>query len=555
MKFHEDKRAAIYVRVSTTKSSQKDSPEHQIGVCKDKAKQLELDVKEERIYEDRDTGTTIIDRPAIQQLMKDASKRAFDIVIFASLSRFARDTGDALDLKRKLVDALGIRLISIDEGYDSGVDKDELKFTIISAVNQKLSEQISYSSKRGKRQSALKGNFTGRLAPFGYKKIMRNDRKTLEPDEETKHIVQKIFQLYIANKMGEKAIVEYLNEQQIPAPKGGKWGITSIQRILQNEAYVGRNTFGKHELIKVYTNFQDTTERRKKLVQKDSSEWQRAHQPQTHPAIIDEETFQKAQQLRLERGGGKRGGIRNRVNVFAGMITCHHCGSSMVSMKSKNGKISKDGHEYRYLVCSKRRRQGDAGCGNNFWLPYYPFRDDLLKELSYCLRTITSAGQLLERFKDMIQIQTTDIEMEIKKLERHMENNRKFLFELRKEKLSGKIKDNEQYEYEKIMFEQEIQSFENRLANLQRKLQKKEDSTLLYEDVKDSLEELLDLDCENFDELHFTLKKLIASIRVDKNGKIDVVTTFDIHLQEDGTFQKAREGNQFAHPNAPMIPG
>ncbi|MFD2880423.1 recombinase family protein [Paenibacillus rhizoplanae] len=83
------------------------------------------------------------------------------------LSHFSRDTLDSLNLK---VDALGIRLISIEEDFDSLKDNDELKFQIISAVNQKLSEQFSLSSKRGIRQSALKGNFTGSVAPFGYRK-------------------------------------------------------------------------------------------------------------------------------------------------------------------------------------------------------------------------------------------------------------------------------------------------------------------------------------------------------------------------------------------------
>ncbi|MED1874851.1 recombinase family protein [Brevibacillus borstelensis] len=542
----EKNRTAIYVRVSTTKLSQKDSPEHQVGVCRERAKQENLVVQEHLIYEDRDTGTTITDRPAIQRLIKDAQNGAFDIVIFASLSRFARDTGDALNLKRKLVDALGIRLISIDEGYDSKKDLDELKFTIISAVNQKLSEQISYSSRRGKRQSALKGNFTGSIPPYGYKKQLVNDRKMLIPDEETKHIVQKIFQLYTANKMGEKAIVDYLNNQGIPSPKKGKWGITSIQRILQNEAYIGRNTFGKYESVKVFTNVNDTTERRKKQVQKDPSEWQRAHEPQTHQAIIDEETFLKAQEIRLERGGGQRGGIRNRINVFAGIIKCKHCGSSMVSMKCKNGKNSADGREYRYLICSRRRRQGDAGCLNDFWLPYYSFRDDLLKELSNRLRSITSAEQLLERFKNTIQVNTNDIDLEIKRLQKNIEENRKCILELRKEKMKGAFNDEEQYEFEKRHYEQEIQVWENRMNSLKQELQKKADLTQLYEEVMDSLDELLDLDYDNFDELHLTLKKLIASIEVDRDGQINVMTTFGIQLDElsaDGNMEPAIAGS------------
>ena len=544
--YTEKNRTAIYVRVSTTKLSQKDSPEHQVGVCRERAKQENLVVQEHLIYEDRDTGTTITDRPAIQRLIKDAQNGAFDIVIFASLSRFARDTGDALNLKRKLVDALGIRLISIDEGYDSKKDLDELKFTIISAVNQKLSEQISYSSRRGKRQSALKGNFTGSIPPYGYKKQLVNDRKMLIPDEETKHIVQKIFQLYTANKMGEKAIVDYLNNQGIPSPKKGKWGITSIQRILQNEAYIGRNTFGKYESVKVFTNVNDTTERRKKQVQKDPSEWQRAHEPQTHQAIIDEETFLKAQEIRLERGGGQRGGIRNRINVFAGIIKCKHCGSSMVSMKSKNGKNSADGREYRYLICSRRRRQGDAGCLNDFWLPYYSFRDDLLKELSNRLRSITSAEQLLERFKNTIQVNTNDIDLEIKRLQKNIEENRKCILELRKEKMKGAFNDEEQYEFEKRHYEQEIQVWENRMNSLKQELQKKADLSQLYEEVMDSLDELLDLDYDNFDELHLTLKKLIASIEVDRDGQINVMTTFGIQLDElsaDGNMEPVIVGS------------
>jgi site-specific DNA recombinase len=149
-------RTAIYVRVSTTKESQKDSPEHQEGICREKARQLSLEVPESNIYEDKDSGTNIINRPAIQQLIKDAQDRKFFIVIFASLSRFSRDTMDSLMLKRTLVDSLGVRLISLEEGYDSLIDGDELKFQIISAVNQKMSEQISLSSKRGIRQSALK---------------------------------------------------------------------------------------------------------------------------------------------------------------------------------------------------------------------------------------------------------------------------------------------------------------------------------------------------------------------------------------------------------------
>lgn len=163
-------------------------------------------------------------------------------------------------------------MISIEEGFDSLKDNDELKFQIISAVNQKLSEQISLSSKRGIRQSALKGNFTGSVAPFGYRKILNGDKKTLVPDENDSYIVELIYHLYVSRKMGEKAIVKYLNEEmEIPSPKGGVWGITTIQRILTNEVYTGQNVFGKYEVKKVYNDINNMSDRSRKQVQRDKT--------------------------------------------------------------------------------------------------------------------------------------------------------------------------------------------------------------------------------------------------------------------------------------------
>lgn len=526
---NDKKRTAIYVRVSTTKEEQKYSPEHQLGICMEKARVEDLNVpNNELVYEDRDTGTMITSRPAIQRLLEDAKANIFDVVIFASLSRFSRDLMDSLILKRNLVDSLGIRLISIDEGYDSLKDTDELKFQIISAVNQKLSEQISLASRRGIRQSALKGNFIGSRAPYGYKKVIIGERKTLVPDEETKKIVQLIYELYTSHQMGEKSIVEHLNSLAIKSPKGGKWGITSIQRILQNEAYIGKNVFSKYEIKKVYNN-QNVSNRKKVLVQRDKELWETSSF--THEAIIEESVFQLAQQLRLERGGGKRGGIRNKVNVFAGIIKCKCCNSSMVSMKCKNGKNLSDGREYRYLVCSKRRRQGEAGCSNNKWIPYYQFRDEILEGISEKLQTITSAEDLFEKYKDLIAVKNIDVEKDMTQLEKQINTNRELLFKTRKSYMLGEIPEN-QYSFEKNLYNEEISEMEQKVKRLNEELKKKRNITELYEITKDALEELLDLDFDNYEELHHIVKKLIKKITVGIDGNVEVETTFGLEVND-----------------------
>ncbi|WP_434749670.1 recombinase family protein [Paenibacillus amylolyticus] len=533
-------KAAIYVRVSTTKDSQKDSPEHQLAACKYYAEDMGWETSEDIIYEDRESGTNIIDRQAIQRVVRDAQRGTFQVIIFAALSRFARDIGDSINLKRKLVDALHIRLISIDDHYDSNSDG-EMLFSIISSINQSVSEQISRSSRRGKRESARKGNFVGSRAPFGYNRVVQNGMKVLVPDEEKLNTVRTIFQLYTANKMGEKAIVAYLNDKGIPSPKNGVWGITTIQRILQNEAYIGKNRFSKYETKTVYTNVNDMSERKKVQVQRPKSDWCYANDEQTHQGIIDEDTFQLAQALRLERGGGERGGIRQKINIFAGIIKCAHCGSSIVSMKSKSKKTDREGREYRYLICSRRRRQGDVGCNNDFWLPYYPFRDDLIHSLSHTLRNITSAEELLEKHKGLIQINHTDLENELKKLHKRIADNRKCLFELRREKLSGEFHDEQQYNMEKAIYEQEIVQLEKRLTEANEEKRKQTDLTELYEQVMDMLDELLDLDFDSFDEMQLILKKLLSEITVSRDGEVQVVTTFGLSLQELATTSKEHD--------------
>ncbi|MGR3765250.1 recombinase family protein [Rossellomorea sp. NS-SX7] len=516
---------ASYVRVSSTKVSQKESPEHQRMLCEEKAIKEGFEIT--YTYEDRSSGTSINGRKDIKKMLEDAKKGMFNTLLFASISRFSRDQLDAITLKRTLVDALGIRLISIEENYDSAVDKDELKFTLFAIMAQQQAEQISLSSRRGKRQSARKGNFTGSIAPFGYHKVVIEGKKTLIPNEYAE-IVKKIFHLYINENMGEQKIRLYLNKKGIPSPRNGLWGVTSVQRILQNEAYTGRNVYNKYEVKKVYDDLKNMSDRKKRQVQKEKEEWNR-NDEKNWEAIIDDDIYEEAQRLRLIRGGGKRGGPRQRVNVFGGFVFCGHCGSSMVSMKSKNGKNTKDGREYRHLVCSRRRRLGENGCDNKKYIPYYDFRDAVINEVSERLKKqIDIEKEINEHMSKQQPIKNSgSISKEKTKHEKNIDINRKLLFELRKQKmLDGNI-DKEQYQFEKEQYEKEIHTSQQRIKELETKIEKQENKEEFHKEIRLALEELSNLSFENFEELHITLKKLIEKLVVFSDKRIEIYTVLD----------------------------
>lgn len=517
-------KARAYVRVSTLKESQKYSPENQEGLIREVA--AREGIKIEYVYIDRDTGTSIIAREDVQKMVNDAKNGSFNTIYFAALSRFSRDTLDALSLKRILVNALGIRVVSIEDNYDSGKEDNEMVFGIISSVNQKQSETISISSKRGIRQSAKKGNFTGSIPPYGYRKINVDGRKTLEIIPEQAKVVQLIFDLYVKRGMGEKSIVNILNdpddERRVPSPKGGVWGITSIQRILQNETYTGYFTFCKHETQQVYEDLNDLQNRRKKLRMRDKSEWEKTDF-QTHEAIISQELFDEAQRIRELRGGGKRGGQKRLVNVFAKMIFCKDCGSAMVAMSSKRTNKKLDNKRYVYLMCSKRRRQGEAGCANRLWIPYFDFRDRLINELIDRLEKVITREELGVGVADNSEFGTTqDIEKAIKRNEKVIADNRRLLFEIRRQHMLGDIP-TDQYEFEKAQYEAEISESEKRLAELRKKADRRKDGERLRKDVRDSIGKLSSL--SNYDELDETrviLSKLIERIEVDSEGEASV---------------------------------
>lgn len=520
------KRNRGYVRVSTMHESQRDSPEHQEAFIREAAKREGIEI--DYFYEDRDTATNIVERDDVQRIIEDAKRGEIESIWFASLSRFSRDALDAITLKRVLVNALRVRVVSIEDGYDSSVKDDELLFGIKSVVNQNTSNDISISSRRGLRQSAREGNYIGSIPPLGYKKVVVDDpntksgkRRTLEIVEDKAKIVRLIFNLYTNAGMGEKAIVNYLNgdnpdKKKYPSYRGGNWGLSSVQRILQNEIYTGYNVYGRHTTEIAYDDLTNLMNRRRKLVQKPKSKWEKSEKP-THPAIISVEQFEQAQKIRLLRGGGKRGGRRKFVNVFAKFIFCAECGSAMVTMGSKG--------KYRYLMCSRRRRMGEAGCSNKKWIPYYKMRDEIVGEILRRIKRSLKEFESKGTKELVLGMPQGDLEKERRRLKKRIEENRKLLFEIRRHHMLGEI-DRDQYEFEKAQYEKEIAEAEDRISVIEEEEKRSLDVERLIKDAKKALNELTQLKSyeKDIEKTRLLLMQVVKRIEVDKDSQITIMT-------------------------------
>lgn len=519
-----------YVRVSTKYESQKDSPAHQESFIREVAGREGIVFGKDDFYEDRDSATTIVEREDVQRMIEDAKRGETRSIWFASLSRFSRDALDAITLKRILVNALKVRLVSIEDGYDSADKDDELVFGVRAVVNQNTSGDIGGASRRGIRISALEeGNFIGTFPPFGLNKIVVDEprnksgkRKSLERREDQAPIVELMYDLYIDHGYGDKAIVNYLNGENpnkimYPSYNGGLWTLSSVRSILTNPYYTGYNIYGRYASETSYDDLTNLMKRSKKLVLQPVENWEWSRQI-FFPVIIPLARWNIAQEIRLTRGGGKRGGRRKFLNVFAKFIFCKDCGTAMVY----TAPIVR-GKEYPYLICSRRRRVGEIGCKNNKWIPYLEVRDKLIDQVIKRMRD--TLDRIEKGTKSLgVTMAKNNFDKEKRKLEKRIGDNRKLLFEIRRQSMLGEV-DAAQYEFEKEQYEKEISESEERLKVIVADERKSLDVEKLVNDAKNSLRQLSDL--KSYDDVEKTralLMQTVKRIEVDHNGHIVMET-------------------------------
>jgi site-specific DNA recombinase len=374
-------KAAIYVRVSTDSDAQRDSPQHQIATCTEYAVEHGFTVAENCVYNDAGvSGTEMANRPEVQRLLTDARGGAFDAVLFTAISRFSRDLSDAFQMKKSLESIYGIRLISIEEGYDSAIAgrNNEMVFTVHAMLAAHKSKEMSVAIQRGLKQSARRGRHTGNTAPYGY---VKGPDKVLRVDVRTADVVRNIFQLYLAGH-GTAEIANRLNQERIPTAtalrKGYSmlWQASSISSILHNPVYTGTIVAHKWAMGQDVQSSRRANAAVKKAFIRNQEEWvvvERSHEP-----LIDEETFQQVQTM-MRRKAGSRSDRRN-TNCLAGLLRCGLCGGAMIVTSS--GSKPPGGSNYRYIVCGRARRLGRQGCSNRQRVPYDDVLSFLLRHLS-----------------------------------------------------------------------------------------------------------------------------------------------------------------------------
>ena len=226
-------RVAAYARVSTDSDEQLES-------LKAQREHYERYIKSNPewefaglYYDEGISGTKMEKRTELLRMIRDCKQGRIDFIITKSISRFARNTVDCLELVRKLID-IGVYIYFEKENLNTGDMESELMLSILSGFAAEESASISQNSKWSIQKRFQNGTYIVSTPPYGYANV--NGEIVIVPEEA--EIIERIFAECLSGK-GGSTIARGLNKDKILARRGNHWSAGTVIDMLRNEKYMG----------------------------------------------------------------------------------------------------------------------------------------------------------------------------------------------------------------------------------------------------------------------------------------------------------------------------
>jgi DNA invertase Pin-like site-specific DNA recombinase len=317
-------RVAAYCRVSTDSDEQLVSLEAQVKHYESYIR-ANSDWEFAGLYYDEGiTGTKKEKRPELLRMISDCENKKIDFIVTKSISRFARNTTDCLELVRKLL-GLGVFIYFEKENINTGSMESELMLSILSGMAENESVSISENSKWSVTRRFQNGTYKIACSPHGYDAVSGE----LVVNKQQAEIVRFIFAEILSGKSLYK-IADELNRRSIPSKKGGRWTGTTIRCMACNEKYIGDAIFQKTYSDSLFNRYKNNGEKEQYLI--------RNH----HEPIISRVDFEAAQkvieQRAKEKGVEKHNKKYQNRYAFSGKIICGQCGGTFRRRTHSSGR-------------------------------------------------------------------------------------------------------------------------------------------------------------------------------------------------------------------------
>jgi len=276
----------------------------------------------------------IVRRPAFRQLLEDAPRRLFDLVVVHTLDRWARNQRVMLESLATLAKH-NVSLVSITEKIDYSTPQGKLFTQMLGSFAEYFSESLATHVAKGMQQRAYEGRHTGGI-PFGYQSCwaIKGKEKHLRCSVEHPggvHLVEReavavteLFHRYASGTTTLSQLAVWLNSEglrtrntkKLPGPDGDLvtgpclFTTASVRNILHNPFYAGKVRH-KDELM-----------------------------PGAHEGLVSLESFDLVQAT-LKKNSGRSETLHpkpEREYLLKGIIRCAYCGMPMWAQTYNSGK-------------------------------------------------------------------------------------------------------------------------------------------------------------------------------------------------------------------------
>ena len=305
---------------------------------------LDGPIPEENVYREVVSGETINSRPEFKKILKKMESPKIRAVLVVECARLGRPDLEEIGKLSKLFRYTDTYVITPQRIFDLRDEYDREQFERELMRGNDYLEYTKKILRRGKEVSLRQGYYINAVIPYGYERdwIYEGKRKkpTLAILEEEAKVVRMIFDWYVNEGIGATKICQRLNELGIKARKSGLWKKSSVINMLKNEHYMGKIVIRKHIDVNSVVNQEIITQ----CVFNEDYEIVDGK----HPAIIDEETFYKANNKIHKYPSVKPSTTLQ--NPFASILKCE-CGKVMIRKRNRN--------TFRYL-CDEQMYCGNA---------------------------------------------------------------------------------------------------------------------------------------------------------------------------------------------------
>ena len=283
------------------------------------------------------------ERPALQRLLTDIGQGQVDVVVVYKIDRLSRSLLDFLKLI-EFFEQRHVAFVAVTQQINTATSAGKLMLHILASFASYERAIISERTSDKMCAARRKGKYMGGPAILGFG--VDRDKKRLIVDPDEAEMVRALFDLYLLHRSLLR-VAQLANERGWCTKswtsrggarrEGGPWDKAKLQRVLTDVTYTGM-VWHAGDIL-----------------------------PGEHEAIIDQETFDRVQQIIKENGNGSGHVSRSKhPALLKGLLRCGRCGAAMTNTYTKKGT-----RLYRYYLCLSRDKRGRDACA----APYLPAQD------------------------------------------------------------------------------------------------------------------------------------------------------------------------------------